>query len=268
MPLGLDDAQGYNPMQLTNYINAVLFANHHEQNYHDSQFMAEALDSPILDMLNVRYVVIPNEIPPGRPRPDIMEATAGFQEVFRNDVVRVLERPDALPRAWVVHDVREATANFGLLMIDTGLVDPGELAFLEPGTELPNLEQPAAPSTENVTVTHDGADEVFLAVELAADGLVMVSETYDSDWSAYVDGEQVELYQANGVIRAIPVPAGQHSVKLVYEPASLRNGILVSAAIGALMLAIVAAYVWLRIGLPPAGRRRKSETGRSLLADS
>jgi len=88
-----------------------------------------------------------------------------------------------------------------------------------------------------------------------------VSETYDSGWSAYVDGEQVELYQANGVIRAIPVPAGQHTVKLVFEPASLQNGILISAAIGALMLAIVAAYVWLRVGLPPAGRRRKSATG-------
>jgi uncharacterized membrane protein YfhO len=87
----------------------------------------------------------------------------------------------------------------------------------------------------------------------------MVSETYDSGWNAYVDGEAAELYQANGVIQAVPVPAGQHSVKLVYEPASLRLGILISAVFAALMLAIVAAYVWLRLGFPPV--RRSSASG-------
>ena len=256
MPLEIEDAQGYNPMQLTNYSNAVLFANHEEQNYHDSQFMAEGLDSPILDLLNVRYIVIPNEIPPGRPRPDIMEATAAFPEVFRNDTIRVLERPAALPRAWIVHDTREATPNFSLLMIDAGIVDPGEIAFLEPGAETPVLVAPDDPATEQVTILHDGADEMELQVDLATDGLLLVSQTYDSGWNAYVDGKQVDLLQANGVIQAVPVPAGEHAVKLVYEPVSLRVGIMISAVVAALMLAIVAAYVWLRLGLPPARRSR------------
>lgn len=256
MRLRIEDAQGYNPMQFTNYVNAILFANHAEQNYHDAQIMAEGLDSPILDMLNVRYIVIPNEIAPGRPRPDLMAITATHPEVFRNDTIRILENENVLPRAWIVHDAAEATVNFSLLMIDSGLVDAGEMAFLEPGTDLPPLSQPADPSGDQVTITQDGADEMKLSVTMAADGLLMVSETYDSGWSAYVDGKEVDLLQANGVVQAIPIPSGTHNVKLVYEPASLRYGILISAGIAALMLAIVAAYVWTRLGIPPARRSR------------
>jgi hypothetical protein len=256
MVLGIDDAQGYNPMQFTNYVNAILFANHAEQNYHDAQIMGQGLDSPIIDILNVRYIVIPNEVAPGRPRPDLMAITATHREVFRNDSIRILENPNVLPRAWVVHDVTAATVDFGLLMIDSGLVDPGEMAFLEPGDADIPLGQPADSSAEQVTITHDGADEMKLAVTLQADGMLLVSETYDSGWNAYVDGEEVEMVQANGVMQAIPVPAGSHSVKLVYEPASLHYGILLSAGFAALMLAMVAAYVWTRLGLPPARRSR------------
>lgn len=256
MPLQIDDAQGYNPMQFRNYVNAIIFANHAEQNYHDAQIMPEGLDSPILDMLNVRYIVIPNEIAPGRPRLDIMDVTATYPEVFRNETIRIVENRNALPRAWIVHDAAEATANFSLLMIDSGLVDPAETALLEPGAPLPSLVQPSDPSADQVTVIHDGADEMRLSVTMAADGLLLVSETFDSGWNAYVDGEEVELFQANGVIQAIPVPAGAHEVKLVYEPASLYYGMMVSAGVGGLMVAMVAAYVWTRLGLPPARRSR------------
>jgi hypothetical protein len=260
MPLEIEDAQGYNPMQFSNYSHALIFANHAEQNYHDAQFMAEGLDSPILDMLNVRYIVIPNEIAPGRPRPDLMAITATHPEVFRNETIRVLENPNALPRAWIVHDVMEATIDFSLLMIDSGLADPGELAFVEPGdAEIP-LAEPADPSAEQVAVAYDGADQVLLDVTLQADGLLLVSETYDSGWNAYVDGEPVELRQANGVLQAVPVPAGAHEVKLVYEPASLRQGIVLSAGVAGLMLAMLAAYVWTRLGLPPARRSRRTAT--------
>lgn len=258
MPLGLDDAQGYNPMQLSNYINTLIFANHAQQNYHDAQIMPQGLDSPILDMLNVRYIVVPNALPPGRPRPDLMRILATHKEVFRNDSIRILENPNAKPRAWIVHQSRAASAEFALLMIDSGLVDPGELAFLDLGTRAPSLASPENPSRERVTIVHDGADEVKLAVNLAADGLVVVSSTYDSGWNAYVDGEKVELYQANGVIQAVPVPAGSHDVTLVYEPKSLHYGIAITAGFSALMAAVVGAYVWTRLGLPARFARAAS----------
>lgn len=266
MMLGLDDAQGYNPMQLSNYIDAILFANHREQNYHDSQIMPTGLESPVLDMLNVRYVVIPNELAVGRPRPEVMALLQTHKEVFRNDSVRVLEDPNALPRAWIVHRAYAATDRFGLTMIDSGLVDPAQAAFLDPGVSMPPLTAPADPATEQVAITHDGADQVRLVATLATDGMVVVSATYDPDWSAYVDGRKVDLLQANGVIQGIPVPAGTHRIELVYEPRSLHAGLIVSWASLALVGAILAAFVWTRLGLPAPRRRRAPHPAANGLA--
>jgi len=258
MSLGLNDIQGYNPMQFANYINAILFANHIEQNYHDSQVMPSGIDSPILTMLNTQYIIIPNKIPPGRPRPDIAHLLATHETVFRNDTIRVLKLEESLPRAWIVHDTVRATNNFGLMMIDSGLVDPAGLVFLDPGVKTPSLNPVIDPAIESVTVTHNGADQIRLQVSMAADGMVIVSQTYDPDWTAYVDGKKLELYQANGVIQGIAVPAGEHEIELVYEPVSLQFGIYISVCFSLLVLLILAAYGWTRYR-----NRRQDVTGVS-----
>jgi uncharacterized membrane protein YfhO len=61
-----------------------------------------------------------------------------------------------------------------------------------------------------------------------ADGLLVTSEVYYPGWNAYVDGERVEVERANFLFRAVPVPAGEHTVELRYESRSLRAGILIS----------------------------------------
>ncbi len=256
MSLGLNDIQGYNPMQFANYINAILFANHIEQNYHDSQVMPSGIESPILSMLNTQYIIIPNWIPPGRPRPDIAHLLATHETVFRNDVIRVLKLEESLPRAWIVHESVRATNNFGLMMIDSGLVDPADMVFLDPDAKRPSMVPAAGPASESVTVIHNGADQIRLDVTLTTDGLVVMSQTYDPDWSAYVDGEKVELYQANGVIQGIAVPAGEHEIELVYEPVSLQVGIYISIFFSLLVVLILAVFGWTRFW-----NRRQNVTG-------
>lgn len=254
MPLRIEDAQGYNPMQLSRYINAILFANHQEQNYHDSQFMPEGLESPILDMLSVKYIIIPNKIPPGRPRPEISTLIATHREVFRNDTIRVLENPHALAKAWTVHDVQVASANFGLLMIDQGFADPRVTAFIEPGNERPFMAAPAVGQADVVKITHDGADQMRIDVDMAAPGMLVVSETYDPGWNAYVDGKRTDLYAVNGVLKGISVPAGHHKIELVYEPASLHWGIVTSWIFIGLSLLIL--VVWGISAVRSTGGRR------------
>ena len=53
-----------------------------------------------------------------------------------------------------------------------------------------------------------------------------------------VDGKPVELLRANYTFRAVPIPAGTHSVELRYEPESLRYGLLISIATAILMAGI------------------------------
>ena len=56
---GLDDIQGYNPVHLARYDEFMAALNGHPQNYHHTDVFDTGLDSPLLDVLNVRYIVVP-----------------------------------------------------------------------------------------------------------------------------------------------------------------------------------------------------------------
>jgi uncharacterized membrane protein YfhO len=83
--------------------------------------------------------------------------------------------------------------------------------------------------------------------------MLVLSETFEQGWHAKVDGEAVQVEEAYGVIRAVPVSAGTHTVLLTYDPWSLRYGFYLSMAGAALSLVVVAAYV--------VGRSRNHQLG-------
>ena len=73
--------------------------------------------------------------------------------------------------------------------------------------------------------------------------MLVLSEVYYPAWKAYVDGERVQIYRADHLLRAIPVPNGEHTVELRYESWSLRVGVAVSliAYVALVALAIAKA---------------------------
>jgi len=50
---------------------------------------------------------------------------------------------------------------------------------------------------------------------------LLLNDTYYPGWKAYIDGERTEIYRADFFLRAIKVPAGEHSILFVYDPMRL-----------------------------------------------
>ncbi len=73
-------------------------------------------------------------------------------------------------------------------------------------------------------------------------GWLVVTDRFTRHWRALVDGQPVPIAKAQGVMRAVSVPAGPHEVRFVYAPPFLP--VLVSA-VGHLLLALSALY-WVR----------------------
>lgn len=242
MRLELFDIQGYNPVQLKRYVEFMEAINGLRQDYHDANIHPSGLRSPLLNLLNPRYIIIPNTLPPGRPRPDLAALMARTTEVFHNERVRVLRNDAALPHAWIVHDALQVERGEALDLLASGGVDPKETVLLE--TTPPALEEPADPSEDNVSITRYEADRIEMTASTTAPGIVVVSEVFDSGWRAYVDGQRVPLLVADHVLRAIPLTAGEHVIEMRYEPASLRAGVWIT--LGALALLPLLALVSLR----------------------
>jgi uncharacterized membrane protein YfhO len=87
-----------------------------------------------------------------------------------------------------------------------------------------------------VTWTEREADRYTLRVSTDKPALLVISENYYPAWKASVDGQPTTILRANYTFRAIPLPAGQHEVRLFYESDSLRRSALVSAGLLALLL--------------------------------
>lgn len=87
--------------------------------------------------------------------------------------------------------------------------------------------------------------------DVEADGTayLVMRDSWGRGWSATVDGRQARVVRANGRHRAVPVPAGRHTVVLRYRPAGLRAGLFVS-------LVALLSIVWLAATARPdcAGR--------------
>jgi hypothetical protein len=153
--------------------------------------------------------------------------------------LQVFEVPGALGRARVVSGVRIADGIDGL----GALLDPGfdpALSIVLPEGE---AREPSTAFAGRAEIVADGTDRLRVEAELAGDGYLVVSDTYDPGWTARVDGRSAVLLRANTCFRAVALPAGRHVVEMVYRPRVVLAALIVSALAAA---AIVAGLAGLR----------------------
>lgn len=98
---------------------------------------------------------------------------------------------------------------------------------------------------------HVESQRILATVDLGADGILTVAQSYSPHWKAWVNGVSVPLAPANGGFQALPVPRGLNRVELRYVDSGFWLGI------GIFFLA-AAGWVscWLR--WPPASAETPS----------
>ncbi len=245
--LRLEDIQGYNPLQLQRYVEFFDRLNREEQEYHGRYVLPGGLDSPLLDLLNARFIVIPAEL--SQDRSDLQELVRSLPLVYRDETVLVVENEAALPRAWIVHQARQVEAGGALDLIATGAVDARTTALLE---SVPPLLAPASdPSQDLASIEGHEPDAIRVRVRSDAAGLLVLSEIFYPAWAAYIDGTPTPIYVADHTLRAVSLPAGEHLVELKYESTTLRLGLIISLVTLAAFVLLAALAAWSRLARRP-----------------
>ena len=238
--LDIQDVQGYNPIQTLRTVEYMAALNGQEQEYHESNVLPGGLSSPLLDALNARYLVVPAGI---TGRPDLLHLAQRYPTVYLDDDVRVLENEGALPRAWIVHEAEQVPDGEALPLMTDGSFDPRRVAVLE--RQPPTLAPATDPAADRVAVDHSEPDRIEVTATSDAAGLVVMSQMYDPGWRAWLDGEELDIYQANHALMAISLPAGEHEIVIEYDPLPLRAG---NAITGLTSLAMVGVFVVAAVG--------------------
>ena len=144
------------------------------------------------------------------------------QIVYADDYVRLLRR-QSTPRYTFTTEYRVVSPEAALAQLPSL---PANMVLLE---ETPSFA--SRPSGKgNVRVTKFSLNEVTLAVDAPAAGLVGCSESNMNGWRASVDGRPARILAANYAFRAIEVPRGSHVVRLRYHPPAFRVALAISVA--------------------------------------
>lgn len=79
------------------------------------------------------------------------------------------------------------------------------------------------------------------SINAKSSGILQFSIPYTSGWTAYVDGEKVDIINVNTAFIGIPLKKGKHEIYLKYETPYLRYGIVISI-IGFMIFMVIIIY--------------------------
>jgi hypothetical protein len=174
---------------------------------------------------------------------------------FRNVVVCANRR--AFPRAWIVHDVECWSASTARdprgreARLERVLFPEGQPRDLSTAAVLEGVDETflgrvdGRRDGEHAWILESRPQHVVCDVTLNSPGLLLLNDLYYPGWNAWRQDvpegrrQSLDVIRANGVMRAVWLPAGSHRVHFVYHPLRFYAGAVLSG------LGWLAAAIWL-----------------------
>jgi hypothetical protein len=152
----------------------------------------------ILNMLNVKYI------------------TYGAQ---RDNVI---PNPSPNGAAWFVTAIEPVSSPTEELQKVAGISTRDVAVIDKSKFQIPTIEKD---STASIRLTDHSPSKLTYQSQSATNGLAVFSEIYyPKGWSATIDGKEIPIIRANYVLRALEVPAGNHTIVFEFKPAPYYTG--------------------------------------------
>jgi hypothetical protein len=139
--------------------------------------------------------------------------------------IRLFAVPDPLPRTYVVGGAVVSSDDEALRWLLDPRIDLRQQVILDSGPA--RASPPGFQGTSRMV--QSAPDDVALEVDVSDPGYVVLLDGYERSWRATVDGGPAAVHRANFGFRAVAVPAGHHTVRLLYRPRAVSLGLAISA---------------------------------------
>jgi hypothetical protein len=105
-------------------------------------------------------------------------------------------------------------------------------------------------SSASIKLDSYAPNKLVYSSQSSTEQLAVFSEIhYDKGWNAYIDGALVPHMRADYVLRALRVPAGEHTIEFKFEPEAVTKGETISLGASVLLyggLLVAAAFIFIR----------------------
>ncbi|MDE1844353.1 MAG: YfhO family protein [Thaumarchaeota archaeon] len=162
--------------------------------------------------------------------------------VFSYNNFNVVENKDAYPRAYLVDRYqivqKDKAQDFLKQNPDFDLRHDVILEEQLPSDVSNQLQQDKTNGLAEITSYNE--NNVKVSTNSSGGSILVLTDAYYPGWKASVDGKETGIYKADGLVRAVFVPSGVHTVEFSYMPKSFVTGMEISlATLGVLVLVLV-----------------------------
>ncbi|MHA6250188.1 YfhO family protein [Pontibacter sp. CAU 1760] len=147
--------------------------------------------------------------------------------------------PGALGNAWFVEEVKPVQSPDEELEALT-MFDAGATAVVDI-TKFPVERRNYVAEIGTINLTEYQPNYLKYEYTAKEEALVVFSEIYYADgWQAYLDGQPVDHFRANYILRAMEVPEGKHTIEFKFAPKAYTLGNTVSLVSSILLVLVIA----------------------------
>lgn len=178
----------------------------------------------ILNMLNTKYMI--------------------FGDAEKPEAVT---NPQSNGNAWFVSDLK-FVKNPNEEIKQIGEVDTKKIAIIsQDDQKYFEGKQIAADSTAFLNLTKYQPNELEFKSQSKTPQLAVLSEIYyPKGWKMFIDNKEVPYIKADYLLRAVHVPAGNHTLKMIFAPEVIAKGKLISMiCFGLFLLLSLSGIFWL-----------------------
>ena len=182
---------GYHPAKLRIYQDVI------------ERYFAGKTYPGVLNMLNAKYV--------------ITQSPFSGRDTLLNRSTEVYGNCWLVKNVYLAKDKIDAFKSIGDLNLrDTAVVV---------GADAPGLVQPQPDSLSTIRMTKFDNDAIDYEADCKGPQFAVFSEIYyPKGWNAYVDNKLTPYYNTNYILRGLPLAAGKHTIRFVFEPESVKSG--------------------------------------------
>jgi uncharacterized membrane protein YfhO len=249
---GIHDAGGYDSIILSDYaafMEAISPQLRLFYNQIDGVRRLGDLDSPLLDLLNVRYLLTVREF----DHPD-------WKVAYEDPTIRIYRNQREHPRVYLAREVTMVSSFGEALLTLTGLgKDRTRVAVVQGGLPMTGLETDTPVDVlihPHATIVSESLNRVTIEAEADRPGVLVLADVMYPGWRVYVDGVSRDILPVNGIFRGVLIDAGKHAVEFRFEPERLRWGAWLASAGGLILIVCRVA------GFRSQPRKRASTTVR------
>ena len=151
--------------------------------------------------------------------------------VFKFHDINIHENTEVFPRVFLVNEFHTVEPDMAQkYLLDNPDFDLRHKVVLEQELSEDWKKLLGSPSNDGSTaeIISYSANNIIIHTENKDASLLILTDAYYPGWVSFVDGSKSDIYRADGLVRAVFIPAGEHTVEFSYMPQSFTNGLIIS----------------------------------------